>query len=278
MSRLDQAFVSAFARNGKRRSRPPTDHGAKNGVAGNGSAVKKPGKAAVALSAAPAAEISEPKPFESRRQVDCFSWPEATRRMGSLVAAGFQSLAERIHRQYEQETGRLLLMTSCYRGEGRTSIALCLARALARQGEAPVALVDGDFANPQLAEQLGIETDFGFEEVLSGRGNLGSALVESRWDHVTLLPVRRPVERPDDLATPSRLNQVLASLRPDYGVVLVDGAPLFSSPNPLATQADVDAAILVSNPAVTAQGSLEQAVRQLEEADVSLVGVVENFV
>ncbi|MFW6124893.1 MAG: tyrosine-protein kinase family protein [Pirellulales bacterium] len=197
--------------------------------------------------------------------------------MGSLVAAGFQQLAEEILHQRGSPPLRSLLVTSCYRREGRTTISLCLARALARRGDARVVLMDGDFANPQLAKQLGLEAEPSFEDVLAGRAEPRDVAVKSLWDHVSVLLLRGPVEGREELLETDRLQRAMAEVQRSYDLVVIDGAPIFSSPNPLLALADVDTALIVARHGQTPERSIQQAARRLEEADVELLGVVRNF-
>ncbi len=60
---------------------------------------------------------------------------------------------------------KVLGITGVGPGEGRTTLAICLARAAARAG-LKVGLLDADFNSPSLATQLGLEIEHGWEQAL----------------------------------------------------------------------------------------------------------------
>ena len=53
----------------------------------------------------------------------------------------------------------MFLFTSCHRAEGRTTLVLTLARALARRPGRTL-LVDADLTGPMLARQLGLQAQW----------------------------------------------------------------------------------------------------------------------
>ncbi len=73
----------------------------------------------------------------------------------------FARLVEQLRGEVASGT-RTLAITGMHRREGRTTLALCLARQLAA-ANIKLALVDADFANPRLASQLSIGVHRGWE-------------------------------------------------------------------------------------------------------------------
>ena len=74
-------------------------------------------------------------------------------------------------------------VTGCCRGEGRTTVSILLARALAKAG-LRVILVDGDFANPDLARTFGSCRRRRVERRLECPGRRGGMLRHSLADGV----------------------------------------------------------------------------------------------
>ena len=72
----------------------------------------------------------------------------------------------------------MVMITGARRGEGRTTLALCLARCAAQAGVS-TALVDADLKNPQLGSRLGMETPCGWLQVVAGKAPLSEAAVSS---------------------------------------------------------------------------------------------------
>jgi Mrp family chromosome partitioning ATPase len=230
------------------------------------------------LSAAPVKPQNMPPAIRPLLQVDRFAWPEIC---GSLIAAqpAFTGLADELL-TCVADTPRLFAITSRHRGEGRTTFLLTLARLLAGRG-CRVAMVDGDFQNPQLARQLGILPEAGWEDVLSGRLPLPEVLIESNEDQVTLLPLRAAVHKSDTLTRGPRTASTLESLRHSYQLVLCDVGTLSERARdlvPLLAAGSFDASILVRDIRMTSAKELSDAARRLTDAGIATYGVAENFV
>ena len=120
-------------------------------------------------------------------QVDRFAWPKPCDTLLEVADATLGQLAEAL--MAESRGGRKAwYLTSTRRAEGRTTLAICVARYLAQRG-VPVALVDADFQNPQLARRLGVLPQVGWESVLDGSAPLGDAMIHATGAGVTLLPL-----------------------------------------------------------------------------------------
>ena len=69
------------------------------------------------------------------------------------------------------------MVASPTKGDGKTTVAVYLAVALAMDGQ-DVVLIDADLRHPQVGVRLGIEPKIGLSEVLTNQGELEDALVE----------------------------------------------------------------------------------------------------
>src|SRR5207244_1593534 len=130
------------------------------------------------------AVADSPKPA---LEIDGVRWPATCEALLSQHASIFDSLVAELQR--ESQIGQKVTAISGTRHrEGRTTLALCLARRLA-QRDVKVALVDADFAKPQLATQLSIALQHGWEAVLAGEHCLWDVTIESVADRLTLEPL-----------------------------------------------------------------------------------------
>jgi Mrp family chromosome partitioning ATPase len=189
----------------------------------------------------------------------------------------FSKLADALGEARERQGLRVLLFTSCHRAEGRTTLVLTLARALARRPGRTL-LVDADLTGPMLARQLGLRPRIGLDDVVDEGHALTDALIEAPDDNLAILPLRAPVGHPRDFLESSAWSCALARLRREYDLVLLDGSPLFTGFSVAALHRSVDAAVLVHSRALTGERALLRARDVLEEGGVPLLGVAETFV
>ena len=156
-------------------------------------------------------------------EVDAVRWPAMCETLLMQHGERFDRMAVEICR--EAGLGqKIIAITGLRRGEGRTTLALCLARRLAA-GRASVALVDADFSNPSLAAQLHISVDRGWEAVMRSEETLWEVMIESVSDRLAVVPLA--AEAASDYSPAAfRIAATLNELAEHYDVVLVDAGPI----------------------------------------------------
>ncbi len=290
MSTLDQAFMKAYGQGAAPRAATPAP------VTRAQSVVPKPhahfdiaeaNRRALAMSdvAPPAAPVKLFEPegpaLRAAFEVEHFEWPAICDRLAVAAGRAMQQFCATLAEQ-SQRGRKMVAVTGCRRGEGRSTISLCLAKGLAELGHR-VAIVDADFRHPQLAEQLGIVASAGWDDVLSSELPLNEAMIESNADRLTLMPLREPIfDAARTLGNPM-IGVPLRALREAFDIVLLDCEPL-SGPEAtdyLATlvgRCGLDAALLVHDLHETPHVAFEQASHLLNHAPLAGWDIVENFV
>ncbi|MEN6559040.1 MAG: cellulose synthase operon protein YhjQ/BcsQ [Thermoguttaceae bacterium] len=224
----------------------------------------------------PAADEPECKPAW---QVDRFTWPTVCRRLIAEASEELDRLTD-VLLATRNEGQNVLAICGGRRGEGATTLLLCLARRLAERG-IRAALVDADGNRPRLARRLGVEPQFGWDETLDdSTASFDRAMVEATANHLALLPLRGGAEpRMQWTRDPSSLSRVLRTLRSHYDIVLVDLGPLDALDGaPQGTSGMIDGALLVHNPQTTSEESLEESQNRLAALGIPVMGLLENFV
>ena len=172
---------------------------------------------------------------------------------------------------------KVILFTSCHRAEGRTTLVLTLARALAGKPGRTL-LVDADLGAPTLARQLSLRPNVGLDDVVAKGQALADALIEVEEPLLWLLPLRAPVANPRAFLASPAWTCVLARIRREFDLVLIDGGPMFAGLSAALLHRRVDAAVLVYNRSLTAERGLTRAREVLEAGGIPLLGMAETFV
>jgi len=251
MGDIDQALARAYARRtpAESSSSPPPPH----------FAVELPGRPA---GSAPSIALE---------------WPSAVRALERGHGDRFDRLADALIAARDRRQTRVLLFTSCHRSEGRSTLVLTLARALARRPGRTL-LVDADLSGPMLARLLGLRPRVGLDDVIEGGAATADAVIDAPDDHLCVLPLRAPVARPREFLAGPAWPTLMARLRRDFDLVLVDGSPLFAGLSSPALPHAMDAAILVHNRALTGARAVLRAREALEAGGIPLLGMAETFV
>lgn len=151
---------------------------------------------------------------------------EALRDPGGLFADGIRSLHEGLGIfPAGNQRGRIVLVTSTARGEGRTSTAIALARFMA-QGGLRVLLIDADFQQPEVEAMLGLKPAWGFSDLLGGRAGYKHVILRDPASNVHVMGAGG-TDALAALASP-RLQGIMAQLTRAYDVIVLDAAPVWS--------------------------------------------------
>ncbi|HPM80442.1 MAG TPA: hypothetical protein PLF81_07060 [Candidatus Anammoximicrobium sp.] len=222
-------------------------------------------------------DVDADSAFSPDWEVDRLAWPPICERLMEAEQRYFRSVGLRLKAATE-DSHHVVMVTGARRGEGRTTLALCLARCAAAAG-VPTALVDADLKNPQLGPRLGIETPCGWREVVAGKAPLSEAAVSSLEDHLTLFPLTSAEAAEVAPGDPPSVS-VLQNIAAHYPLVIVDTGPLGSDGRHLfATEEDglIDTAIVVRDLRNTTEKKATATAESLLRSGVPAVGIAENF-
>jgi capsular exopolysaccharide synthesis family protein len=137
-----------------------------------------------------------------------------------------------------------LLVTSAIEGEGKTTVAVDLAHAVALTGRHTV-LIELDLRRPTLARHFDLDPSLGITTALVGEATLEEMLVKPLEDvpSLTVLGSGRLPHNPSELLSSPRIAEMISELSTEDGIVIIDAPPL----NPVA-----DTQVLLNNPAIHA--------------------------
>jgi Mrp family chromosome partitioning ATPase len=211
-------------------------------------------------------------------EVDQLQWPDVCMQ---LMDARSESLAHVAKHLIDacQEGLQILAVTSPQGGEGRTTVACCLAKLAGSRGLKTV-IVDGDIENPTLCLQTNLEIEKDWQSALLNQVPLEEIAVHSIDDQITLVPLLNPVDQDELPVDDQRIANMLAELSESFDLVIVDFGHM-NSPSglliSLAEQGIVNAAIAVVDNRTSTTQRIETCIRRIRQAGVHSIGLVENF-
>jgi capsular exopolysaccharide synthesis family protein len=191
----------------------------------------------------------------------------------SLVGEELRLLRARVMDICRQRRFKCLALTSALPGEGKSTLSLGLAAALARQPDKRVLLVEADLRRPSLSKSLGLAPASGLSEWLHGYLDHVPVRIVSPDGFQLLVAGRAPLERPEVLASP-RMEAFLGAARGLYDVVIIDGVPLLPVADATLFQDLVDGFLLVVRSRQTPREAIQRGLARLR-AD-RIVGLVLN--
>ena len=164
---------------------------------------------------------------------------------------------------------RLLPVVSATRGEGRTRLALELARRLASLGLRTL-LVDGDLRSPTLHRAFRLKNDLGLADFLAGR----EVRLTQCGEHLAVLVAGRAAADPLELLASPRLPPLLRASGARFGAVVIDTPPAERGPDLQIFAALAGGALVLVRHQRADARALSRLRRQLRESSAKVVGIL----
>jgi capsular exopolysaccharide synthesis family protein len=183
---------------------------------------------------------------------------------------------------------RRVMITSADLGEGKSTVALNLARAAAWTGDKRALLIEADLRRPSLTEMIGVESVAGLAELLSHSQDLVSGLRElvvspdlgasgHRVGFDVLLAGALP-PNPAELLHSARMAQLLEHTETIYDIVIIDTPPIGLISDPISLIHRVDGVVLVSRLGRSRRDHATALMKQVRGLNANILGVVVNGV
>lgn len=168
-----------------------------------------------------------------------------------------------------------LVVTSSIPNEGKTTIAIDLARSIASGGNR-VLLVEADMRNRSIANQLGLRARHGLYAVLSQQVEIEDAVVSAKQPGMYFLDAEPHIPNPADILASKRFIQFIADLERRFDYVVFDTPPVGTFVDAAVIGAHADGVVFVIRENFTKRAEMEAAYAQLTKADVHVLGAVMN--
>jgi capsular exopolysaccharide synthesis family protein len=170
-----------------------------------------------------------------------------------------------------------LLVTSAVAGEGKTTVAVNLARVIALGGRRTV-LVELDLRRPMTFGPLDLSARRGVTTAITGSAELSTLLVKPLADlpNLLVLPSGALPHNPSELLGTPRVAEMLAELAGPDSMVIIDTPPLnpVADAHVLLDNPVIDAAIIVARVERTTRDQVRHARSILDHHKVQPVGLV----
>ncbi len=197
----------------------------------------------------------------------------------SLAGEAYRGLRSSLLLSSIDKPPRVIVVTSPFPGEGKTTTAVNCAIALAQRGER-VLLVDADLRRGTLHQLFNMhDRTFGLSTVLSRpaeRKEVPAPLPELPMLHVLSTGPRPP--NPAEMLSSLRMEEQLLQWTREFDRIVLDTAPVLAVSDTQAIAVGADAVILVVRGGVTRKRAILRARDLLWRINANIAGVVVNDV
>jgi protein-tyrosine kinase len=196
----------------------------------------------------------------------------------SPASEQYRKLRARILARTKQDFQNTIMVTSADVGEGKSITSVNFAVALAREIDHTVLLVDADMRKPSIHKYLGIKTDRGLSDYLSGQVELSDVLINTGLGRLVLLPAGNACSNPAELLSSNRMKELVKEMKHRYAdrYIVIDTPPVLVSADAISMSNHVDGVIFVVQAAKTSEKTVKKAINLLKGA--TMLGIVYNNV
>jgi Mrp family chromosome partitioning ATPase/uncharacterized protein involved in exopolysaccharide biosynthesis len=187
----------------------------------------------------------------------------------SVTAEMFRQVASQARKSVDAGGFRTIAVVAAHPEAGTTTLVSNLAQSAASAGRR-VAVLDANFRRPRLAQVFGLDAD------LPGLGNMlkGEDVTPQVVDGVAVFPSGPPSSRVMEMLSGEKMANVIAKLREQYDLVLIDLPPSLVAGESLVITHWSDASMLVVRALQDQRGLVGKMVGQLLDTRAALIGCV----
>lgn len=199
------------------------------------------------------------------------------KRPTSALVESMRSLHTGIRLSQEGRWSNRILITSAQPMEGKTTIAVCLARVLAMSG-IKVLLIDADLRHPSIHRILGLPKSPGLAELLSGQcQDVRDVMRKDKATGATIITAGQATVDATKLLASEQLNKLLM-LGMNYDLLIFDSPPVLAVSDARILASRVDRTVFVVRWAKTRREVATMAMKQIAKSGGELAGVLLSVV
>ncbi|QQL44318.1 polysaccharide biosynthesis tyrosine autokinase [Sulfuriroseicoccus oceanibius] len=194
----------------------------------------------------------------------------------TVHAESIRNLRASIRLLGRKERNQVICLTSALPGEGKTTTATELAAGFALAGER-VLLVDFDLRKPRVhAEFPDLKGKPGTVELLTGQAEFSQAVHATGTENLYVMVSGKKAPSPSELLLPEDIQSLFDHAAEHFDRVIVDTPPVLPVSDTRLIAQHAQKSILVVRALKTPVGAVLRARDLLQDAKISLAGVVVN--
>ena len=174
-----------------------------------------------------------------------------------------------------EEESSVLLLTSSWPMEGKTTNCANLAVAFAQTGSKTL-LLDCDLRKPRIHRIFKINTKLGLTNVLRKFCSIEEAVVHTSYDNLDILTSGHIPPNPGELLGSPEMKELIEELKKTYRYIIIDTPPVNMLSDAIILSPLVSGTALVVRQGITDHKSITEALDKMKFAGVKILGFILN--
>lgn len=179
--------------------------------------------------------------------------------------------------KYSKRGVRTIAVCSPSPRDGRTSVAIGLARSLA-DANAMVLLIEADMHRPSISRELRFDSVFGLGDLLLGKANIAATINKTSNRNLYVITSVNNVNMNSintcDLLDSDVFGKMLEAVENEFEYVVIDTPSIELLPDAAAVAGKVDGCLLVAQYGHTRTDMMKYAIDVFESLDSEVLGIV----
>ena len=172
---------------------------------------------------------------------------------------------------------RCFAITSAIPGEGKSTIAVNLAIALAATNSRTL-LVDADMRRGKLHHLLKIDRSPGLSELITNQNLLEEVVHPTIMPNLMLLPTGQPIANTSEQLLRYGVDELIRSLTEHFDYVIIDTPPVLAADDAVVLAAKTDWAMFLVRLGYSSPVISKRALEELKSRQIHVPGIVVNSV
>lgn len=175
------------------------------------------------------------------------------------------------------ESGKVVLVTSNSPGEGKTFCSVNLAAILAK-GNKKVLVLEFDLHKPKVQIALNMKSDKGLSLLLAGKENITDCILSTHIENLDVILSGPIPPNPSDLILSIELQKIIQHGVSNYDYVIIDTPPLGLISDSLILMKHADIVMFVLNPKLATKEIVKDVTEVIENNKIENFGFLLNGV
>ena len=186
-----------------------------------------------------------------------------------------KKLRNRIEESAKHNGYKIFMITSAMENEGKSSIAVNVAIALA-ENKKKVLIVDGDIRKPAIHKILEIDNDISINDYLDSSKSQAEVIRYLKRYKFDVVTARQERESAEQLFSTDKLGAFLEKAAKEYDFVIVDSGPAHFVNETITLNEHVDATLLMVKQNVATIGAINETIDRLVSIKDNVIGCIYN--
>ncbi|HYR29240.1 MAG TPA: polysaccharide biosynthesis tyrosine autokinase, partial [Thermoanaerobaculia bacterium] len=170
---------------------------------------------------------------------------------------------------------KVIVITSSFAREGKTTTSANLATVLAQMGK-PVVLVDADLRRPRLQKVFQGKMNLGLVNYLAANIPLDDIIQPTDVPNLSVILSGPTPPNPSELLASDRMKHLIEEIRGKFAYVIFDSPPVLAVTDAVVLAASADGVVLCVHGGHTPREMVQRSAERLRQANIPVLGAILN--